>query len=81
MSVEPTSKVALDAIPMWPSSPGLANTRLKESLNTGLWKVSLCTDIPPVCSTAIFISAKPTYRRGEESGSLAPYCAYANRES
>ena len=40
-----------------------SNTRLKESLNTECPKLSAKTTRPPVLSTAIFISATPTYNK------------------
>ena len=55
-----TSKVALEANSREPCVPGGTNTRLKLSLKTGLWKVSVWTTMPPVMSTTGFISARPT---------------------
>ncbi len=55
-----TSKVALEERASAPGVPGRANTRLKLSLKTGLRKVSDMTTMPPVMSTAGFISYSPT---------------------
>lgn len=72
-----TSKMALEARPMCPVSPGLANTRCSESRYTGLWKVSVCTVMPPVASSAIFISYSPTC--GEKRLCHSALCHAANR--
>jgi len=70
-----TSKVALEATSREPCAPGATKTRLKLSLKTGLWKVSVCTTMPPVMSTTGFISASPTCRHMPVSKQVTMYLA------
>lgn len=59
--------MAFEATPMWPGSPGLANTRCSELMKTGLWNESVCTAMPPLASSAKIISNSPTCSRNKFS--------------